>query len=65
MRPTKPTFGLGYLEQAKGLIPACRFGPVPYDCKKPTIMQMHKFFTLISGYLKSEISCKWMKAMLN
>jgi len=65
MRPTKPTFGSGYLEQAKGLIPACRFCPLPYDCKKPTIMEMHKFFTLMSHCLKSEISSTWMKAMLN
>ena len=28
-------------------------------------MEMHKFFTLMNGYLKSEISSKWMKTMLN
>jgi len=30
MRPAKPTYGLGHLEQEKILIPACRFGPVCY-----------------------------------
>lgn len=56
MRPAKPTYGLGYLKQAKGLIPSCRFGPIPDDCKKPTVMEMHKFFTLMNGCLKSQIS---------
>lgn len=65
MRPAKPKYGLGYLEQAKGLISSCRFGLVPNDCKKPEIMEMHKFFTLMNGYLKSEICSRWMKAMLN
>lgn len=65
MRLAKPKYGLGYLEKDKGLIPACRFGPVPDNCKKPTVMEMHKFFTLMSGCLKSEVSSKWMKAMLN
>lgn len=53
MRPAKPRYGLGYLEKANGLIPDCRFGSVPDDCKKPTIMEMHKLFTLMDGCLKN------------
>lgn len=65
MRPAKPRYGLGYLEQANSLIPECRFHPVPSDCKKPIVMEMHKFFSLMDGCLKSEISAQWMKSMLN
>lgn len=65
MRPSRPRYGLGYLEQAKRLIPKSRFGPIPDDCKKPAVMEMHKFFTLMNGCPKSKISSKWMKAMLN
>ena len=65
MRPAKPRYGLGYLEQANCLIPDCRFCPVPADCKKPAVMEMHKFFSLMDGCVKSEINEKSMKAMIN
>jgi len=65
MRPAKPRYGLGYLEQAQGLITYCRFYPVPSDCKKPTVMEIHKFYSLMDRCLKYEISAQWMKAMLN
>jgi len=65
MRPAKLRYGLGYLEQARGLIPDCRFFPVPSDCKKPAVMEIHKIFSLMDGCLKYEISAQWMKAMLN
>lgn len=45
MRPAKPIYGLGYLEQANGLILECRFCPIPSNCKNPAIMEMHKFFS--------------------
>lgn len=64
MRPAKLRYGLGKLEQSE-LIPECRFKEIPYDCKKPVVMEMHKFFALMDGCLKSEISSKWMKEMLN
>lgn len=65
MRPAKPRYGLGQLEQANDLFPACRFDPVPDDCKKPAVMEMHKFFSLMDGCFKFEISEKWMREMLN
>jgi len=65
MRLAKPRYGLGYLEQAHGLIPDCRFRLVPFDCKKPIVMEIHKFFSLMDRFLKSEISAQCMKAMLN
>lgn len=65
MRPAKPIYGLGCLEQENDLIPDCRFLPIPSNCKQPTVMEMHKFFSLMNGCLKSEISAQWIKAMLN
>jgi len=65
MRPTKLGYGLGHLEQENCLIPDSRFCPVPKDCKKPAVMEMHKFFSLMDGCVKSEISQKSMKAMIN
>jgi len=65
MRPAKPKYGPGHLEQENCLIPDCRFRPVPVDCKKPAVMEIHKLYSLMNGCLKSEISAKWMKAMLN
>lgn len=64
MKPTKPRYGLGKIEQSE-LIPECRFKQIPSDYKKPAVMEMHKFFALMDGCLKSEISAKWMKDMLN
>jgi len=65
MRPAKPRYGLGHLEQNNGLILECKFRPIPSDCRKPGVMELHRFFSLMDGCLKYEISAQWMKAMLN
>jgi len=51
MRPAKPRYGLGKLEQSE-LIPECRFKQIPPDCKKPAVMEMHKFFCTYGWMLK-------------
>lgn len=65
MRPPKPRYGLGYLEQMNDLIPPSRLCPALDDCKKPPVPEMHKFFTLMDGYKKYKIDSQWMKEMLN
>ena len=64
--PGMPKYGLGYIEQANTVIPDCRFNnPLSADIQKPSIPEMHKFFTLIKGCKKWQVDKDWMKRMIN
>ena len=66
MRPANsPKYGLGYLEEKDRLIPECRFKDLPKDCKRPSVPEIHKFYTLMDGCSKHQIPASWMKQMLN
>lgn len=58
-------YGLGYLEQKDNLIPECRFRDLPEDCKRPSVVEIQKFYTLMDGCPKFRIPAQWMKQMLN
>ena len=59
--PNMPKYGLGYLEQMDYLIPQSRFCSLPEDCKKPSVTEIHKLFTLMNGCKNHKVDTKWMK----
>ena len=51
-----PKYGLGYIEQANTVISDCYFNnPLPPDIQKPSILEMHKLFTLMKGCKKWKV----------
>jgi hypothetical protein len=64
--PGTPKYGLGYTEQCDQVIPDCRFtNPLPESIKRPSIDEIHKFHSVMTGCPKRSIEEVWIKKMLN
>lgn len=64
--PRTPRYGLGYIEQIDAIIPSCRFeNSLATGLQKPSVPDMHKFFSLVNVCHGRRVNIEWIKRMLN
>jgi hypothetical protein len=64
--PNSPRYGLGYIEQCDTIIPECRFSnPLPTHIKRPSVEEILKYFTVMTGCTKGSLPEEWIKKMTN
>jgi len=64
--PNSPKYGLGYIEQCDSVIPECRFfNTLPPNMKKPSVEEIMKYLTIMTGCPKGWFPEEWIKKMTN
>jgi hypothetical protein len=64
--PNSPKYGLGYIEQCDTVIPECRFSnPLPSKYKRPSVEEIQKYLTVMTGCEKGSLPEEWIKKMTN